>query len=356
MNHGSLFSGIGGFDLAAQGMGWKNLFHCEKEKFCQRILKYYWPDATLYDDTKTADFTPWRGKIDILSGGFPCQPFSDAGLKRGTEDDRYLWPEMLRAINEIRPRWIVGENVRGLVSWNKGLVFEQVHTDLESAGYEVRAFLIPACGVNAPHQRYRVWFVAHRADAGTEGLRKPQNAADGSDFAADTDNIGFPQSGQSRKRGHGFENNNSHVTNTTGKRNFQSNEGSKSEFTHPDGKTRGITADSAGSGMEGDRTTGQQITSVQAGPGLSGCDGPGTYWKVWPTESPLCSGNDGIPPGLDPITVPSKLGRRTLASSFPKWRNESIKGYGNAVVPQVVLQIFQSIKDYENLKEGVAKW
>lgn len=146
MTHGSLFSGGGGFDLAAQWAGWTNLFNCEINPFCRTILKYHFPDAEQYSDIRTTDFSIWRGRIDVLSGGFPCQPFSQAGKRKGTDDDRYLWPEMLRAIREVRPRWVVGENVLGIVNWSKGLVFEQVCADLEAEGYEVQPYILPACG------------------------------------------------------------------------------------------------------------------------------------------------------------------------------------------------------------------
>ena len=129
MRHGSLFSGIGGFDLAAEWMGWENVFQCEKEEFCQRVLRFYWPKARLYGDVRKFDATIFRGTIDVLSGGFPCQPFSVAGKRRGTSDDRYLWPEMCRIINEVRPHWVVGENVLGLLNWGRGMVFEQVQVD-----------------------------------------------------------------------------------------------------------------------------------------------------------------------------------------------------------------------------------
>ena len=162
MTHASLFSGIGGFDLAAEWMGWQNVFNCEIDPFCRKVLAYHFPDAKQYEDIKTTDFTIHRGHIDVLTGGFPCQPFSLAGKRKGANDDRYLWPEMLRAIREIRPRWVVGENVLGIVNWSDGMVFEQVQADLEAAGYEVQPFLIPACAVDAPHRRDRVWFVAHR--------------------------------------------------------------------------------------------------------------------------------------------------------------------------------------------------
>jgi DNA (cytosine-5)-methyltransferase 1 len=161
MRHGSLFTGLGGFDLAATWMGWENIFQCEKEEFCQRILRYYWPNTKLYEDIRKFDAAIFRGTVDVVSGGFPCQPFSSAGKQRGTADDRYLWPEMRRVITEVRPRWVVGENVLGLFNWNKGMVFEQVHLDLEAAGYKVWTYILPAAGIGAPHRRERVWIIAH---------------------------------------------------------------------------------------------------------------------------------------------------------------------------------------------------
>lgn len=175
MIHASLFSGIGGFDLAAEWAGWTNAFNCEIDPFCRTILKYHFPNAKQYEDIRTADFTIWKDRIDVLTGGFPCQPFSLAGKWRGTEDDRYLWPAMLDVIRTVRPRWVVGENVYGIVNWSEGLVFEQVCADLEAAGYEVQPYIIPACGVGAPHRRDRCWFVAHRTDAGAEAMRERED-------------------------------------------------------------------------------------------------------------------------------------------------------------------------------------
>lgn len=166
ITHASLFSGIGGFDLAAEWAGWSNVFNCEKDQFCQNVLKYHFPNAIQHNDIKSTDFNCYKGCIDILTGGFPCQPFSSAGKRLGTADERNLWPEMFRAIREITPRWVVCENVLGLINWSDGLVFEQVCADMESEGYQVCAFLLPAAGVAALHRRYRVWIVAHASGFG----------------------------------------------------------------------------------------------------------------------------------------------------------------------------------------------
>jgi DNA (cytosine-5)-methyltransferase 1 len=166
MTHASLFSGIGGFDLAAEWMGWENLFHCEWNPFGQQVLKHHFPNSISYNDITKTDFSIHRGQVDILTGGFPCQPYSSAGKRLGTEDERHLWPEMLRTIQEVQPRWVVGENVLGLTNWNGGLVFNEVQVELEAKGYEVQAFILPACAKNAPHRRDRVWFVAYSNKVG----------------------------------------------------------------------------------------------------------------------------------------------------------------------------------------------
>jgi DNA (cytosine-5)-methyltransferase 1 len=295
MKHGSLFSGIGGFDLASEWMGWENVFHCEWNDFGKKVLKYYWPKAISYDDITKTDFTIHRGSIDILTGGFPCQPYSTAGKRLGKEDERHLWPEMLRAIREIQPRWIVGENVLGLVNWNGGLVFEEVQADLENEGYEVQPFILPAVSVNAPHRRDRVWFVAYstrsnkranqfqgvrckNAEINRERSQTIYNAfgSDGGEgYATNTNNQGLQRSENIGSIGKNRESRNKFFT-----RLFQSN------------------------------------------------------WQNFPTVAPICDGNDGLSNQLDGIT-------------FSKWRNESIKAGGNAIVPQVVLQIFKAIEQYE---------
>lgn len=318
MKHGSLFSGIGGFDLAAEWMGWENMFHCEWNEFGQKVLKHYWPNATSYGDITKTDFTIWRGQIDILTGGFPCQPYSTAGKRKGKEDARHLWPEMLRAIREIQPRYVVGENVRGLTNWNGGMVFDEVQAELEAEGYEVLPFLLPACAVNAPHRRDRIWFVAHANDKGTShGLGQVQ----------ETD-------GEISKRNNDAEScdTDCRLTSDPDKirqlnRCEQPKPNTESEYCGSDSEINAaISQDIRLQGREQQR----KKRSVQKQSRRFGTDRLWDRWENFPSQPPVCGGDDGISRSMDGIT-------------FSKWRNESIKAYGNAIVPQVAYQIFQAI-------------
>lgn len=304
MNHGSLFSGIGGFDLASEWMGWDNKFHCEWEDFPRKILKHYWPEAVSYGNIKETDFTIWQDRIDILTGGFPCQPYSSAGKRLGKEDDRHLWPEMLRAIREIKPRWVIGENVRGLVNWNEGLVFEEVHSELEAEGYEVQSFLLPACGVGAPHRRDRIWFVAY-SDGAIKRNGQRENTQEEGKIRR------YEKSDVSREL---------------------SSDGNASDSLHSRLQRSEINESFA---RKERKQNDSRISTAEF------CEVKN--WEQFPTQSPVCGGDDGLPSRLDNIT-------------FSKWRRESIKGYGNAIVPQVVYQIFKSIEQFENhLSENCKK-
>ena len=154
-----LFSGIGGFSLGLEWAGMSTVAFCERDPYCTTILKKHWPDTPVHSDVRNLDGKDYANSIDVVCGGFPCQPFSTAGLKRGSEDDRHLWPEMLRVIRESKPRWVIGENVSGFIN----MALDDVSLDLESEGYEVRPFVLPACAVDARHRRDRVFIIAHVA-------------------------------------------------------------------------------------------------------------------------------------------------------------------------------------------------
>lgn len=309
ITHGSLFSGIGGFDIAAKWVGWENIFNCEINEFCRKILKYHFPNAEQYKDITKTDFSKWNGQIDVLSGGFPCQPFSVAGKRKGTDDNRYLWAEMLRVIHEIQPAWIVGENVAGIVSMvqpskevevaNEHVIFgedyrkrvllrqqyivEKICEDIEREGYSVQPIIIPACAVGAPHRRDRVWFIANRTDTGIENMQcERQDRTHSYVYAPDSKS---KQSEQHKSK------------------QFKNCKKEQREFGR--------------SGVENDSRYAMRD------------------WKNFPTQSPICRGNDGLSNKLDGI-------------SFPKWRTESIKAFGNAIVPQVAYEIFKAINEFTN--------
>jgi len=318
MTHGSLFSGIGGFDLAAEWMGWENKFHCEWNPFGQRVLKHYWPNAESFTDITKTDFTKYANKIDILTGGFPCQPYSSAGKRKGKEDERHLWPEMLRAIREISPRYVVGENVRGLTNWNGGLVFEEVCAELESYGYQVAPVIIPACGVNAPHRRERIWFVAYadesRHESRSQYSRYTKENDKGIVRSIETGNVAHTQS----------SNDNGKFGNMGSEKKENGTSWKEDTIAKPTCiNTAGVITYATSSGRRQDNRHGES--------GLNDKKSSPSYWENFPTQSPVCSGDDGLPGGLDGIT-------------FPKWRNESIKAYGNAIVAQVAYSIFKALE------------
>lgn len=294
MRHGSLFSGIGGFDLAAEWMGWENVFHCEWNPFGQRVLHHYWPNAETFTDITKTDFTKYANTIDILTGGFPCQPYSSAGKRLGKEDERHLWPEMCRAIREVSPSFVVGENVRGLTNWDGGLVFEEVCAELESYGYSVAPVIIPACGVGAPHRRERVWFVAYSNS--NAGRRRPCESGREERKA---DSNGKPEI-YTRAYTNG-------------------NEGDAAD-ANSNGLERSLSSNLNKQQPSTQRNDAQRLPIFRGG----------VQFENFPTQSPVCGGDDGLSPELDGIT-------------FSKWRAESIKAYGNAIVPQVAYEIFKAI-------------
>lgn len=161
VRHGSLFSGIGGFDYPAELLGWENVFQVENDEYCNKVLEKNFPNVKRYGDIKEFDGKEYRGAIDVVSGGVPCQPASIAGTRKGSSDDRWLWDEADRIVGEIKPPFVVFENVTGLLSLENGKAFDRILTSLEDKGYEVEAFIVPACGVGAWHRRDRVWIIAY---------------------------------------------------------------------------------------------------------------------------------------------------------------------------------------------------
>ena len=398
LTHGSLFSGIGGFDYAARMMGWRNAFHCEINGFCSRILKYHFPDARHYEDITTTDFTEWRGRIDVLTAGFPCQPFSVAGQRKGADDDRYLWPQVVRAIHEIRPAWVVGENVAGIltmvqpgeevkvgseaslfgegdaerVQLRQQFVIETVCRDLEREGYSVQPFVIPACAVGAPHRRDRVWIVARSAsDTQRFGGREihdhlQSEITDGGKSDGDARQRYSAHSDSARLQERLKTGGQPDATETTtGMDAGVERHGSmgtvadtpvtgcerRGESDRNDQDTRfggDLLGTAGGSGgertaayterigrQEGNHDDGESEKEGQAECGEQqpcGTDCPQNWWRGFPTQPPVRMRDDGFPGDLDGITL-------------PKWRNESIKAYGNAIVPQVAYEIFRAIEE-----------
>lgn len=359
MTHASVFSGIGGPEVAASMLGWENLFFCEINPFGRAVLGYWYPNAESYEDITKTDFTTWRGRVNVLTGGFPCQPFSVAGQRRGAEDDRYLWPHMHRCIDEIRPDWIVCENVGGILSMvEQGRVskvagtatlfgeedpvhryeqrstftIERICRDLEADGYSVQPVLIPACAVGAPHRRDRVFIVGHRntrdaanaAQSGTEGVRQSgQDAVHRPLAAADTDG----------GRRHEVD---QHLGPELADGAEPERNGCKRD-----------AADTANQRAGGLRVEGQakrpRVRNVVFGNRRRlrcSPDELGSRWRGFPTVAPIYGGGYGLPFPVDDLTL-----------SFSKWKNESIKAYGNAIVPQVMYEIFRAIEQVENERE-----
>ena len=415
--HGSLFSGFDAPSVAASWMGWKNAFHCEINPFCNDILKYWFPNSEHYEDITKTDFSQWRGRIDILTGGFPCQPFSLAGQRKGADDNRYLWPHMLRAIREIRPAWVIGENVAGILTMvqpgketevgsqtslfgednrkrillRQEYVVETICKDLERERYSVQPLLIPACAVGAPHRRDRVWFVARlitdtacRGSGGTphesccenerqngyetqqpfvRGCVRASSHSDGERCNNRSDNwkerpICYDQkryseenqSERTERKRRTCENGSvasdsqcsgsgqiqQKIQSKQSDGNSFDRNGSEWDVTYSDTPRLSALRLPSNTETEGWKDeNGQPLQSSSNARGTLLTD----WWQNFPTQSPVCRGNDGVPFNVDNLTIP-----------FTKWRQESIKGYGNAIVPQVILEIFKAIEEVEQLE------
>ncbi len=221
------------------------------------------------------------GAVDLVTGGFPCQPFSSAGKRLGTEDDRHLWPDMLRVIRESRPRWIIGENVAGLLTWDGGLVLEMVLADLESAGYEAGAFVIPACALNAPHRRDRVWIAAHAIGSDARGTPRLVHSSKAKERVSERDEMGQP--------------------------------------SEPS-EVRDASDSTSAGGKRGSTTTHRREGHTEGRNAARAKDERRDWGDWYEAATELCTMDDGLPDGL----------------ARPRgWRNAALKGAGNSIVPQI---------------------
>ena len=402
MTHASVFSGIGGPEIAAAMLEWTNVFHCEINPFGRRVLEYWFPNSDSYEDITKTDFKQYRGQIDVLTGGFPCQPFSYAGRRRGAEDDRYLWPSMYRAIDEIQPTWVVAENVAGILTMveqgevskvaspaslfaeindvrgqyqlRETFTLQRICTDLESHGYAVQPVLVPACAVGAPHRRDRVFIVARRIDApypngarardndgatcdegrtacedwreglrqghGQTGASRTEPTSDDARPIADTDHDGRSAGIASERRDSERATDNGQgriVQHQTCRPRIQGNaeDTMHGGFVHGQHEVEGHQRNEWDIGAGGSERLRGIASRFEAAEAIAGVG----RWANFPSVSPVHRGNDGLPFDVDRLTI-----------SFGKWRTEALKAYGNAIVPQVMYEIFRAIQQVETTR------
>ena len=369
--HASLFSGIGAAEIAADWMDWQSLFHCEIQEFPRRVLEYWYPNSVSYEDITKTDFTPWRGKIDILTAGFPCQPFSCAGQRKGADDDRYLWPEALRAVCEIQPSWFVGENVVGLLSMvqsgeeakvgrtddifeenyiyrkEQRFTLDEICEGLERAGYAVQPFVVPACAVGAPHRRDRIWIVARLvADTLRTGRQELDAAAEPREaLLADSEGDAGRPAPHANEYGH-TPRQACEGTESGGRRHVPQPCERGDEAERSDGFPR-LQRTAAHAESQHDEPPGlEQRGPCQSEQGELGGGGredcyelPSDRWRDFPTQSPVCSRND-------------ELSARLAGITFPRWRAEAIKALGNAWCIPVAYEIFRAIAQVDNETEN----
>jgi len=296
-----LFSGIGGFSYGLeQTQGFETIAFCEKDAFCQKVLKKHWNNIKIYDDIR--DIKGSTIKADIVTSGFPCQPFSVAGKQRGTDDDRYLWDETIRVVAETKPRWFIGENVDGLVNISEGKVLQQIQKDLEAESFQVQCLIIPASGIGAWHQRKRIWIIGY---SNSNANSKTQQGSNGSENSFSKEH----RSKDSSIQFSGGTINNS-LSNSIGK-----------------------LSDGCSSTTRDSSTEQQRLVSNQSKDWnkirskAERCSEQASWWQ---TQSKLC----GVPNGI--------------SSKLDKDRTNRIKSLGNSIVPEIVKELGLSILAAEN--------
>ena len=303
-----LFSGIGGFSYGLeQTQGFETIAFCEKDAFCQKVLKKHWNDIKIYDDIRHIKGS--EIKADIVTGGFPCQPFSVAGKQRGTDDDRYLWDETIRVVAETKPRWFIGENVDGLVNIQEGKVLQQIQKDLEAESFQVQCLVIPASGIGAWHQRKRVWIIGYSEHNGSSSAKIEGRNSETSEWSSQRQNEAkqFERTSRSTNNGslsnsNGWMRGRRRTIKQSGENSQRRIYSSKEEQARNDLRSKAI-----------------------------GCDAiSGETKSWWQTQSELCGVPNGISYGLD------------------KDRQNRIKSLGNSIVPEIVKELGLAILEAEN--------
>lgn len=341
ITHYDLFAGIGGFSIALEEVfpddTIRHIF-CEWEQFPTSVLRRHWPDGEFWGDIAelvthtnpkhqglegsgnqrqghTGQFSgegsDQAPNWTIVTGGFPCQPFSAAGRRKGTADDRYQWPNMFEVIRQVKPEWVIAENVRGLVTWNEGLVLETVCADLESEGYEVQPFIIPAVAVGAPHRRDRVWIIANRNNSRS---RTPEHDTDTNGQESDTRR---QKQSQRRTSGQGAD---------------------AQESPEHQNAQNPISKRSRGRSQDSGQILGSESPEVQD---------PRPSWPNWNRnwqEVAFATCDDSVDDGLSRLVDGVPMSRS-------KWRQNSLKAYGNGIVPQVAIEIMKAIKETHDRAE-----
>ena len=331
-----LFSGIGGFSLGLERTkAFKTVAFCEIEKYCQLVLQNHWKGVRIYNDVRRITKEQLRADgiehIDVVTGGFPCQPFSVAGKQKGTNDDRHLWPEMFRIIKDVKPKWVIGENVKNLINIQDGVVFETVCTDLENAGYEVQTFNIPAASVGAPHQRERIWIVAHAiSDDEKQTIEGSDGEADQipTEYWENNDPTRIP-SGASRVRSarHEYVEDARRTlrswTELGGKNEDEDRKENANQFERS-GETRETVMANPSSQQSHSENNGRQPGEAREPKQveLGGGSGGSLWPSNWEFEPDVGRVADGIP-----------------------GRAHRLKGLGNAIVPQIAEEIGKAIKE-----------
>ena len=319
-----LFSGIGGFSLGLESTGYfETVAFCEKDEFCKKVLQKHWSNLKIYDDVRSLHDT--KIQADVVTGGFPCQSFSQAGLQKGREDDRWLWNEMFDVIKQVRPRWVIGENVQGIVNIENGMVLRQVQDDLEGEGFKVQCFIIPASGIGAWHNRNRVWILACNISNSNSIRHRRGNST----RCADEEWTFLPREQEGGKMGSKTKRR-SNVSNSKSKRlqgfsndsSSISTKGKKSKSRAKDSYETNA-ADTFGFGTQGEDA--RKHSSIKLHNSTS--TERQTWWQA---QSRICRIPDGVSYGVD------------------RDRAKRIKALGNSIVPQIARQIGLAIMEAEN--------